>query len=407
MNVCECGRSFKNNGAYSTHKKTCKGMFVDKDKILELYNNGLLISQIIKELNYTRKAVNSVIKNKRSKGDIAKLSHKMLCRKKAKNAFGKNKVCTICNKSFNLGNFKRHSCSTSEIANEIMQLYKNHSMRDITQLGYPRSIVRSVLRGKLRSISEAGKLAHKLKSENFKHSDETKAKMRKTRLKYMKNNPQSTAWRKQSMSYPEKVFKQLIEKHQLGKKYDIVNEYSIFPYFIDFAFVNIKLAIEIDGEQHYTMQSKIDRDKQKDELLISKGWKVYRIPAFKIQNEFEDIEKSFLEYLMSFSTQPKMFNFTNDIIKRQQLKKLKKQKRIERQKTKLRQNDDKIKNRKKLLLESNIDFSKFGWIKQASKLFNITPQRTAKWIRKYIPDFYESCFKINRNQFNKKEVDML
>jgi hypothetical protein len=43
---------------------------------------------------------------------------------------------------------------------------------------------------------------------------------------------------------------------------------------------------------------------------------------------------------------------------------------------------------------SNIDFSKFGWVDQVSKILGITPQKVNKWMKRYMLDFYEEhCFK--------------
>ena len=55
---------------------------------------------------------------------------------------------------------------------------------------------RYVLLSKLfRNSSDAAKLARKKYPENFKHSDESKNKMREARLKWMMENPEKTAWR--------------------------------------------------------------------------------------------------------------------------------------------------------------------------------------------------------------------
>jgi len=46
------------------------------------------------------------------------------------------------------------------------------------------------------------------------------------------------------------------------------------------------------------------------------------------------------------------------------------------------------------LLDSDIDFSKFGWVKFASELLNITPQRVTPWMIRHMPAFFdERCFK--------------
>ena len=48
----------------------------------------------------------------------------------------------------------------------------------------------------------------------------------------------------------------------------------------------------------------------------------------------------------------------------------------------------------KLITESDIDFSKFGWVNHVAKLINITPQKVSAFMKKYMSDFYkEKCFK--------------
>lgn len=86
----------------------------------------------------------------------------------------------------------------------------------------------------------------------------------------MKEYPENTAWRTSTISYPEKLFKEALKKFELDKKYLIIREYSVFPYFIDFAFVNEKLAIEIDGSQHLLEERKF-KDNEKDLLLKNNG----------------------------------------------------------------------------------------------------------------------------------------
>ena len=47
----------------------------------------------------------------------------------------------------------------------------------------------------------------------------------------------------------------------------------------------------------------------------------------------------------------------------------------------------------KQIEESNIDFSKFGWGTELSKLFKISPQKTLEYVKKHYKDFYNSCYK--------------
>ena len=46
--------------------------------------------------------------------------------------------------------------------------------------------------------------------------------------------------------------------------------------------------------------------------------------------------------------------------------------------------------------ESNIDFSKFGWVEKVSREFNIRHQHVSKLLKKYDADFYHTCYKRNK-----------
>lgn len=50
-----------------------------------------------------------------------------------------------------------------------------------------------LLKDKIRSISEANKIAHEKHPERFKHTEESKVKLREIRLKYLKEHPENTA----------------------------------------------------------------------------------------------------------------------------------------------------------------------------------------------------------------------
>jgi very-short-patch-repair endonuclease len=56
--------------------------------------------------------------------------------------------------------------------------------------------------------------------------------------------------------------------------------------FVDFVFIDKKIALEIDGSQHKKLEQK-ERDKIKDEWLLNNGWEVIRIPWEGVKNEFK------------------------------------------------------------------------------------------------------------------------
>lgn len=221
-------------------------------------------------------------------------------------------------------------------------------------------------------------------------SDETKEKIREKRFEYLKKRLGETAWERRTkgkMSYLEQwFFDEVITKHDLLTKFDIINEYPEYPYFIDFAFLNIRIAVEIDGKQHFRNKKNQDRDVKKQKVLADKGWKIYRI-RFDALNE--DTIKEFLDITNNpaiYQTkilEPKLFKFYS-------YKKIRSDERSKKIKEafykKEKSNIDKVKN-------SDVDFSKFGWVTQISEIIDKQPQKINSWMKKYCPDILDKAFK--------------
>ena len=54
---------------------------------------------------------------------------------------------------------------------------------------------------------------------------------------------------------------------------------------------------------------------------------------------------------------------------------------------------------KEIVINSNIDFTKFGWVGKVAKLIGVRTQKVPGWMRKYMPDFYKTqCFKNKANK---------
>ena len=154
------------------------------------------------------------------------------------------------------------------------------------------------------------------KTEQAKIKNE---KIRKARFKYLKKKTNKTAWQRKAngqLSCLEQWFlTDVIERYNLNQKYDIINELPIYPYFIDFAFCNIKLAVQLDGKQHFYTQRRINKDIKKDRFLMDNGWKVFRI---KYNETNQQIIKQFLSYLENIFIEDKKLQ--NRIYKYRQVK---------------------------------------------------------------------------------------
>lgn len=184
-----------------------------------------------------------------------------------------------------LTNHQKNCKYIMSIRNDIINSYANDflSILDLVKkYKLCKDRICKIIKEVIRSKSNAMVIAHNRFPEKFFHSDETKEKMRIKRIEFMKAHPEQTAWRKTNLSYPEKLFQDEIINLKLHEKYAIEREYSIFPYYIDFAFLNEKIAVEIDGSQHLLLEKK-ESDNKKDQLLINNGWSVIRITENEIK----------------------------------------------------------------------------------------------------------------------------
>ena len=103
------------------------------------------------------------------------------------------------------------------------------------------------------------------------------------------------------ISYAENYFITVLTNLGL----DFKREHKVGKYFIDFAFINYKIALEIDGKQHELPDRK-EADRIKDIFLTSLGWKIFRIkwynPFSKNKNKLYSQIEEFKELLKSISS---------------------------------------------------------------------------------------------------------
>jgi len=268
-----------------------------------------------------------------------------------------------------------------DIKNEVLKLYDNglSIIKISDKLKISRIKVSEILNGKTRSISEAVKLAHKLYPKKFKHTKETKIILREKRLKWMKDNPEKTAWRLANISYPEKLMLNKFRELKYNEKYLIIREKSIFPYFIDFAFENEKIAFEIDGSQHL-LPERMENDKSKDKLLIENGWSIIRVSEYEVKNNIDNVIMILENKLSNNKTVEKIKVGIISEIKKRYIKK-------ERNKNGFTNKEIKshIKNRKveRPIYEQLINDVKLLGLEGTGRKYGVTGNSIKKWIKNY------------------------
>jgi very-short-patch-repair endonuclease len=91
---------------------------------------------------------------------------------------------------------------------------------------------------------------------------------------------------RKDLSFPEKIYKEFFEKNGFENQFEM--NYLIYRkegcYFLDFYFPEMKLDIEIDGQQHERLDRKTS-DIKRDSYLKEKGIKVVRIKWKSISKE--------------------------------------------------------------------------------------------------------------------------
>lgn len=235
------------------------------------------------------------------------------------------------------------------------------------------------------------------------HTKETKEILRKKRLAYMKANPQCTAWRKNNdMSWPEKVFINAVKRHGWYDRFEITREKSCYPYFVDFAFENVKVAVEVDGKQHELPKRKAS-DEKKDTLLISQGWRVYRVKAKQVLSDvnavISDLEHFIGDVEITSETcklltckekkivnaKIKRANKTCELLTGKEKKVIESTiKREQRKREKDIEIRKLIEERSKAL--ESTDKNKFGWLQQVADVWGLSHTQTKRWIKKYHPE---------------------
>lgn len=84
------------------------------------------------------------------------------------------------------------------------------------------NFVPKILGKSLRSVSESVKLSRMRHKSSYQMTEKTKEKLREARIKFLKEHPEETAWRKNNKpSYPEQCFINFLEKNEYDKKYYI------------------------------------------------------------------------------------------------------------------------------------------------------------------------------------------
>ena len=210
-------------------------------------------------------------------------------------------ICEYCGIEIGKSNFKRHT-DICKLTDKIQDLYLNE-METIVSISRILKIsqmsVFRALKGHTRSLSEARKVAYKQNPNKFKMSDDTKQKIRKKRIQWLKDNPEKHPWKKHTkfISKPCEKLKKILNNHNISFKSELTPLQNRH-FSIDIALLDKRIGLEVNGNQHYNSDKTLKPYyKKRKELIEQNGWKIYDIHYSKIYDD-EFILKLINELLM-------------------------------------------------------------------------------------------------------------
>jgi very-short-patch-repair endonuclease len=135
---------------------------------------------------------------------------------------------------------------------------------------------------------------YKSLSTGRKHTEESKRKISENRKIHLSKNKENHVWRRNTKfkSTPCEILKEYLKSKLLKFEEEFTDHGVDGRYFsIDIAFPEKKLALEVNGNQHYESKNVLKPYyKERENLLVSKGWKVIQIHYSLCFNK-EELEK--------------------------------------------------------------------------------------------------------------------
>ena len=252
-----------------------------------------------------------------------------------------------------------------------------------------------------KRISETQKIAHSRKDVKLKHSDSAK---NNNFWKYRADNPifyesKNNGTIKLDSEWELIVAKRLDElnlnwyRPRIRIPY-IDNQGYEKGYFPDFYVEDYKCFVEVKAPYIAKRQNK----NGKIDYLKSHYNFIFWIEDEELCNTFELHNMNY-----PYEVEKEVDDLIEDYKRKAEEKKKKK---IKNKIRKSNMDKELEKERWKIIQQSNIDFQKFGWVIEVSKLFGISTNRGGKYIRKHFPEFYKTCYVRKPYENKNQQLDL-
>lgn len=202
----------------------------------------------------------------------------------------------------------------------------------------------------------------------------------------MKNNPDLHPWKRHNkfISIPCNYLKQILRDYCIEFEEEItISKTRHFS--IDILIPTKNLVIEVNGNQHYNRDGKLKSYyKKRHDFIIELGFSIIELQYYEVFNK-----DKIISLIESYGDKSIILPFFHK--EKKTLKYGSRELYFEAVRAK---SYEKAKPLIKKLIESDIEFDKFGWVGPASNIIGIKSQKVNTWMKKYMFDFYnEKCFK--------------
>ena len=220
------------------------------------------------------------------------------CGKEHNGSYGSGRFCSdSCKCSYNVKKRKKHVCNFNKETKEggwnckcglnfktrkLLNLHRKEcKVFPIMKTGWNKGLTKETDERIKKQVDTYKKHLNDCKfTPSFlgkHHTEKTKKTVSEKRKLFLKNNPEKHPWKKNSkfISVPCQILKKKLRE----KKYVFVEEYTDKNwdknYSLDIAFLEKKIAIEVNGNQHYEKNGDLkEYYKQRHLFLENKGWTI-------------------------------------------------------------------------------------------------------------------------------------
>lgn len=190
----------------------------------------------------------------------------------------KKRICLLCQREISVNNYNRHifACeNTSDPKIRGVDYDPNHGFKDGSRSAWNKGLTKEddarVMAQSLKQVGRPGTM------KGRSHTDMTKKKISEIRIKFLRDNPDKVPYKlnhySKGPSYAETYWRSILDANCLFYE----EQYCVGPYRLDFAFPEILLDLEIDGDQHYLDERVQKSDERRTAYLNELGWTVIRV----------------------------------------------------------------------------------------------------------------------------------